>query len=42
MICRGVSKQARIKDKGVIYKAVCLGLAHGRMNGAPNENRTHS
>ena len=26
----------------VIYKALCFGVAQGRMNGAPNENRTHS
>ena len=25
----------------VIYKALCFDVAHGRMNGAPNETRTH-
>ena len=24
----------------VIYKALCFDVAQGRMNGAPNENRT--
>ena len=28
--------------KHVIYKALCFGVAQGRMNGAPNETRTHS
>ena len=26
----------------VIYKALCFVVAQGRMNGAPNETRTHS
>ena len=26
----------------VIYKAICFDVAQGRMNGAPNETRTHS
>ena len=26
----------------VIYKALCFDMAQGRMNGAPNETRTHS
>ena len=26
----------------VIYKALCFDVAQGRMNGAPNETRTHS
>ena len=26
----------------VIYKALCFDEAQGRMNGAPNETRTHS
>ena len=26
----------------VIYKALCFNVAQGRMNGAPNETRTHS
>ena len=26
----------------VIYKALCFDVAQGRMNWAPNENRTHS
>ena len=26
----------------VIYKAFCFDVAQGRMNGAPNETRTHS
>ena len=26
----------------VIYKALCFGVAQGRMNGTPNETRTHS
>ena len=26
----------------VIYKAFCLDVAQGRMNGAPNGTRTHS
>ena len=26
----------------VIYKALCFDVAQGRMNGATNENRTHS
>ena len=26
----------------VIYKALCADVAQGRMNGVPNENRTHS
>ena len=26
----------------VIYKALCFDVAQGRMNGAPNESRTHS
>ena len=26
----------------VIYKAFCLDVAQGRMNGAPNETRTHT
>ena len=25
----------------VIYKALCFDMAPGRMNGAPNETRTH-
>ena len=25
----------------VIYKALCFDVAQGRMNGAPNETRTH-
>ena len=28
--------------KVVIYKALCFDVAQGRMNGAPNETRTHS
>ena len=28
--------------KEVIYKALCFDVAQGRMNGAPNETRTHS
>ena len=28
--------------KVLIYQAFCLDVAQGRMNGAPNENRTHS
>ena len=26
----------------VIYEALCFDVAQGRLNGAPNENRTHS
>ena len=26
----------------VIYEALCFNVAQGRMNGAPNETRTHS
>ena len=26
----------------VINKALCFDVAQGRLNGAPNENRTHS
>ena len=26
----------------VIYQALCFDVAQGRMNGAPNETRTHS
>ena len=26
----------------VIHEALCFDLAQGRMNGAPNESRTHS
>ena len=26
----------------VIYKALCFDVAQGRMNGVPNETRTHS
>ena len=26
----------------VIYEALCFDVAQGRMNGAPNETRTHS
>ena len=26
----------------VIYKALCFDVAQGRMNGGPNETRTHS
>ena len=26
----------------VIYKALCFDVAQGRINGAPNETRTHS
>ena len=26
----------------LIYKALCFDVAKGRMNGAPNETRTHS
>ena len=26
----------------VIYKALCFDVAQGRMNGAPNETRTHT
>ena len=26
----------------VIYEALCFDAAQGRMNGAPNETRTHS
>ena len=26
----------------IIYEAFCLDVAQGRMNGAPNETRTHS
>ena len=26
----------------IIYKALCFDMAQGRMNGAPNETRTHS
>ena len=26
----------------VIYKALCLDVAQGQMNGVPNETRTHS
>ena len=26
----------------VIYKAFCLNVAQGHINGAPNETRTHS
>ena len=26
----------------VIYKALCFDVGQGRMNGAPNETRTHS
>ena len=26
----------------LIYKALCFDMAQGRMNGAPNETRTHS
>ena len=26
----------------VIYKALCFDMAQGRINGAPNETRTHS
>ena len=29
-------------DIYVIYKALCFDVAQGRMNGAPNETRTHS
>ena len=29
-------------DSKVIYKALCFDVAQGRMNGAPNETRTHS
>ena len=31
-----------IQRRGVIYKALCFDVAQGRMNGAPNETRTHS
>ena len=29
-------------DRRVIYKALCFDVAQDRMNGAPNETRTHS
>ena len=29
-------------DLIIIYKALCFDVAQGRMNGAPNETRTHS
>ena len=29
-------------DNIVIYEALCFDVAQGRMNGAPNETRTHS
>ena len=33
----------RYTTKGVlIYKALCFDVAQGRMNGVPNETRTHS
>ena len=31
-----------LKTHIVIYKALCFDVAQGRMNGAPNETRTHS
>ena len=30
------------KDVCVIYEALCFDAAQGRMNGTPNETRTHS
>ena len=30
------------EEEEVIYKALCFDVAQGRMNGAPNETRTHS
>ena len=29
-------------DAIVIYKGLCFDVAQGRMNGVPNETRTHS
>ena len=31
-----------MKTHIVIYTAICVDVAQGRMNGAPNETRTHS
>ena len=39
---RYTTKGARVFFGIVIYEAICFDVAHGRMNGAPNENRTHS
>ena len=39
---RYTTKGARVFFGIVIYKALCFDVAQGRMNGAPNETRTHS
>ena len=36
------TKGAQIVFGIVIYEALCFNVAQGRMNGAPNETRTHS
>ena len=36
------TKGALEKDFIVISEALCFDVAQGRMNGAPNETRTHS
>ena len=39
---RYTTRGARIVWSIVIYEALCFDVAQGRMNGAPNETRTHS
>ena len=39
MLCLNMKKAALFI---VIYKALCFDMAQGQMNGAPNENQTHS
>ena len=31
-----------VLHSNVIYEALCFDVAQGRLNGAPNETRTHS
>ena len=39
---RYTTRGAPVEYPIVIYKALCFDVAQSRMNGAPNENRTHS
>ena len=37
-----MSEEDKPEMRLVIYKALCFDVAQGRMNGSPNEARTHS
>ena len=39
---RYTTRGAPVEGGIVIYKALCFDVAQDRMNGAPNETRTHS